>query len=76
MESAEPPTAVAAIRRLDARDRFCLVTYDDHIDVVVPSTVPSGKAVPDAVRAIMAIEARGSTAGRAPYVSRSRPATS
>jgi Ca-activated chloride channel homolog len=53
--------AVAALRRLDARDRFSLVTYDDHIDVVVPSLAASGRAVADAVRAIMAIEARGST---------------
>ena len=53
--------AVAAIRRLDSRDRFCVVTYDDVVDVVVPSTVATGNAVADAVRAIMSIEARGST---------------
>ena len=53
--------AVAAIRRLDSRDRFCVVTYDDRVDVVVPSTVATGNAVADAVRAIMSIEARGST---------------
>ena len=53
--------AVAAIRRLDARDLFCVVTYDDHIDVVVPSTAASGQAVADAVRAILSINARGST---------------
>ena len=53
--------AVAAIRRLDARDRFCVVTYDDRVDVVVPSTAASPHAVADAVRAIMSIEARGST---------------
>src|SRR6188474_3073225 len=45
--------AVAAIRRLDARDRFCVVTYDDRVDVVVPSTVATGNAVADAVRAIL-----------------------
>jgi Ca-activated chloride channel homolog len=53
--------AVSALRRLEARDRFALVTYDDHIDIVVPSMAASGQAVADAVRAIMAIEARGST---------------
>jgi Ca-activated chloride channel family protein len=53
--------AVAAIRRLDSRDRFCVVTYDDLVEVVVPSTVATGEAVKDAVRAIMSIEARGST---------------
>src|SRR5688500_10980805 len=53
--------AVAAIRRLDARDRFSVVTYDDQIDIVVPSTAATPRAVADAVRAIMGIEARGST---------------
>jgi len=53
--------AVAAIRRLDARDRFCVVTYDDAVEVVAPSTAASARAVADAVRAIMSIEARGST---------------
>lgn len=53
--------AVAAIRRLDSRDRFCVVSYDDQVEVVVPSTAASGHAVADAVRAIMSIEARGST---------------
>jgi Ca-activated chloride channel family protein len=53
--------AVAAIRRLDARDRFCVVTFDDHVDVVVPSTAVTGRATADAVRAIMSIQARGST---------------
>ena len=53
--------AVAAIRRLDSRDRFCVVSYDDLVEVVVPSTVATGNAVADAVRAIMSIEARGST---------------
>lgn len=53
--------AVAAIRRLDSRDRFCVVSYDDQVEVVVPSTVATGNAVADAVRAIMSIEARGST---------------
>jgi Ca-activated chloride channel family protein len=53
--------AVAAIRRLDSRDRFCVVAYDDVVEVVVPSTAASARAVADAVRAIMSIEARGST---------------
>jgi Ca-activated chloride channel family protein len=53
--------AVAAIRRLDSRDRFCVVSYDDFVEVVVPSTIATAQAIKDAVRAIMSIEARGST---------------
>ena len=53
--------AVAAIRRLDSRDRFCVVIFDGHIDVIVPSVVANAHSVADAVRAIMQIEARGST---------------
>ena len=43
--------AVAAIRRLDSRDRFCVVTYDDVVDVVVPSTAATragGRGTPSA----------------------------
>lgn len=53
--------AVAAIRRLDSRDRFSVVAFDDQVDVVVPSTVASAEAITNAVRAIQSIEARGST---------------
>ena len=45
--------AVAAIRRLDPRDRFSVVVYDEQVDVVVPSTVASHQAVEDAARAIL-----------------------
>ena len=53
--------AVTAIRRLDSRDRFSVVAFDDQVEVVVPSTVASPEAVTNAVRAIQSIEARGST---------------
>ena len=53
--------AVAALRRLDPRDRFTVVAFDDRIDVVVPSTTATSPAVEDAARAIQGIAARGST---------------
>ena len=53
--------AVAAIRRLDTRDRFAVVAYDDRVTVVVPSTTASSEPVRQAVRAVLRIEARGST---------------
>lgn len=49
------------IRRLDARDRFSIVSYDDQIDVVVESTTASQEAKRNALAQLATIEARGST---------------
>ncbi len=50
--------ALAMLRR---DDRFAVVFYDQKIDVVVPSTLASDKAVAKAVRKIDAVEAGGNT---------------
>ena len=50
-----------ALDRLDPGDRFAIVTYDDHIDVVVSSAPASPEARHMAARALRAIEPRGST---------------
>jgi Ca-activated chloride channel homolog len=50
-----------ALDRLDPGDRFAIVAYDDHIDVVVGSTPASPEARHAAAGALRAIEARGST---------------
>jgi Ca-activated chloride channel family protein len=50
-----------AIERLDDRDRFSIVTYDDHIDVVAESRQATAEARRDAHARLSAIEPRGST---------------
>jgi Ca-activated chloride channel family protein len=49
------------IRRLDSRDQFSIVSYDDQIDVVVESTTASAEAKHNALAQLAAIDARGST---------------
>lgn len=49
------------IRRLDPRDRFAVVSYDDSIDVVVESTPASTEAKRNALAQVARIDARGST---------------
>ena len=53
--------AIAAVRRLEPRDRIAVVFYDDRIDVVVPSAPATPETVRNAVRAIQEVDARGST---------------
>lgn len=53
--------AVSALRRLEPRDRFAVVFYDERIDVVAESTAASAEAVEAAIRAIRDVGARGST---------------
>jgi Ca-activated chloride channel family protein len=50
-----------ALARLDDRDRFSIVVYDDRIDVVVESTPASAEARRNAVDRLARIDARGST---------------
>ena len=50
-----------AIDRLLPEDRFAVVAYDDHIDVVVESTAASREAKDGAIAKIRRIDARGST---------------
>jgi Ca-activated chloride channel family protein len=50
-----------ALARLDDRDRFSIVVYDDRIDVVVESTPASAEARRNAVDRLAHIDARGST---------------
>jgi Ca-activated chloride channel family protein len=50
-----------ALDRLEPGDRFAIVTYDDHVDVVVASTPASPEARHTAARELRAIEPRGST---------------
>jgi len=50
-----------AIDRLLPEDRFAVVAYDDHIDVVVASTAASREAKDGAIRQLRGIDARGST---------------
>ena len=50
-----------AIGRLHDDDRFAIVTYDDHIDVVVPGTLANADARRNALDRLREIEARGST---------------
>jgi Ca-activated chloride channel family protein len=49
------------ISRLDARDRFSVVSYDDQIDVVIESTTASAEAKRNALGRLATIDARGST---------------
>lgn len=50
-----------AIATLDQRDRFSVVFYDDHVDVVVASTAAGGDARGAAREALRRVDARGST---------------
>jgi Ca-activated chloride channel family protein len=51
----------AAIARLDDRDRFSIVAYDDVIETVVDSTPASAEARRNAIARLAAVDARGST---------------
>lgn len=49
------------IMRLDATDRFAVVSYDQQIDVVIDSTTATAEAKQMALARLRAIDARGST---------------
>jgi Ca-activated chloride channel family protein len=53
--------AEEALARLDDRDRFSIVAYDDQIEVVVDSTFASAEARRNAVSRLASVDARGST---------------
>ena len=50
-----------AIGRLLPEDRFAVIAYDEHIDVVVESTPASSEAKDGAIERVRRINARGST---------------
>ena len=50
-----------AIHRLDAPDRFAVVTYDDQVDVVVPGTEATPVARHSAVERLRTVRERNST---------------
>lgn len=50
-----------ALAMLRPEDRFSLVVYDDHIDVIVSSTLASAEARRNAENQLAGIDARGST---------------
>ena len=50
-----------SIHRLEAEDRFAVVTYDDEVDVVMPGTAASPEARREAARRLSGIEPRNST---------------
>lgn len=50
-----------AIHRLDPADRFSVVAYDSHIDVVMPGTLATAEARAEAARRLGPVEPRGST---------------
>lgn len=50
-----------ALARLDDRDRFSLVTYDDVVEVVTEATPASDEAKANALGRLARIDARGST---------------
>lgn len=52
---------VQALRMLRETDRFAVVSYDNEVDVVVPSTSASSEAVTHAIAAVQRIQARGNT---------------
>jgi Ca-activated chloride channel family protein len=54
-------TIVAALDRLDGRDRFSVVAYDDVVDLVIESTPASAEARRNALTRLDTIDARGST---------------
>ncbi len=49
------------IARLQARDRFSVVTYDNEVDVLVRGTHATPSACHDAIDRLRTVEARGST---------------
>ena len=53
--------AIQGIRALRAEDRFAVVAYDDHVDVVVPSSLATPEARAEAEERIAGIGDRGST---------------
>ncbi len=50
-----------SLARLQSDDRFSIVTYDDVIDVVVPSTTATRKARQDALLRLASVDARNQT---------------
>ena len=52
---------VEAIHRLEAEDRFSVVTYDDQLEVVIPSAVASNTERARAADRLRTVDARGST---------------
>ncbi len=50
-----------ALARLDDRDRFSVVFYDDQIDVIVETTHATDEARRNAIRHLAGVTARGST---------------
>ncbi len=54
-------TIVEAIGRLEPRDRFSIVAYDDRVDVVVGSSAATADAKAVALDHLRLIDARGST---------------
>ena len=50
-----------AIARLRPDDRFCVVVYDDVVDVVIESTPASAEARRGAIERLRSVDARGST---------------
>ena len=52
---------VAALRRLEPRDRFSVVAYDNEVDLVVPSTPATPAEIKRVVPRILGIQARGGT---------------
>jgi Ca-activated chloride channel family protein len=54
-------TILEAIARLDARDRFSIVAYDDVVDVVVEATPATPESRAMVVSRLAAIDARAST---------------
>ncbi|MGH2408201.1 MAG: vWA domain-containing protein [Candidatus Limnocylindrales bacterium] len=50
-----------ALDRLHPDDRFSVVVYDDHIDVVMPTSAATTEARREALERLARIEARGST---------------
>ncbi len=53
--------AVESIARLEAEDRFAVVTYDDQVDVIVSGTHATADTRQEAARLLAAVEPRGST---------------
>jgi Ca-activated chloride channel homolog len=52
---------VEAIHRLEAEDRFAVVTYDDQLEVVIPSAVASNAERARAADRLRTVDSRGST---------------
>jgi Ca-activated chloride channel homolog len=52
---------IEALRMLRSTDRFSVVAYDDHVDIVVPSTLATGEAVRNAIAQVEYLQPRGST---------------